>query len=89
MMMEEERQLWGDVKPTMMSEEERDDQNDQALKRRRLSWRSEKFNQLIDALDEQIKGSNLKHHPKKQRAEGPLIEAFTPPTAQPWMVREA
>jgi hypothetical protein len=89
MLTEEERQLWGDMKPTMMSEEESDDQNDQILKRRRPSWRSDKLNQLIDVLDERMNGSNSKHHPKKQRVEGPLIDASTPPTAQPWMVREA
>lgn len=73
MLTEEERQLWGDIKSTMMSEEESDDQNDQTLKRHRPSWRSDKLNQLIDVLDERINGSNSKHHPKKQRVDGPLF----------------
>lgn len=89
MLKEEEKQLWGDIKPTMMSEEESDDENDHTLKRRRPSWRSDKLNQLIDVLDERINGSNSKRHTKRPRVEGPLIEGSTPPTAQPWMVREA
>eukprot|EP00731_Ephydatia_muelleri_P004286 Em0002g462a len=83
---DDEKQLWGDIKPTMMSEEESDDQNAQTLQRRRPSWRSDR---LIDDLDERINGtSNSKLHPKKQGIEGPLLDASTPPTAQPWMIRE-
>ncbi|KAL5463673.1 hypothetical protein EMCRGX_G032592 [Ephydatia muelleri] len=86
---DDEKQLWGDIKPTMMSEEESDDQNAQTLQRRRPSWRSDRLNDLIDDLDERINGtSNSKLHPKKQRIEGPLLDASTPPTAQPWMIRE-
>eukprot|EP00731_Ephydatia_muelleri_P002778 Em0001g2778a len=40
---EDEKQLWGDIKPTMMSEEESDDQNAQTLQRRRPSWRSDRL----------------------------------------------
>ena len=43
-------------------------QNDQTLQRRRSSWRSEKLNELIDALDARMKKSNSKHS-KKQRVE--------------------
>ncbi|KAL5517913.1 hypothetical protein EMCRGX_G003556 [Ephydatia muelleri] len=45
---DDEKQLWGDIKPTMMSEEESDDQNAQNLQRRRPSWRSDRLNDLID-----------------------------------------
>ena len=41
----------GDIKPTMMSEDESDDQNAQTLQRRRPSWRSDTLNDLIDDLD--------------------------------------
>ncbi|KAL5486604.1 hypothetical protein EMCRGX_G019106 [Ephydatia muelleri] len=86
---DDEKQLWGDIKPTMMSEEESDDQNAQTLQRRRPSWRSDRLNDFIDDLDERINGtSNSKLHPKKQGIEGPLLDASTPPTAQPWMIRE-
>ena len=89
MLKDDEKQLWGDIKPKMMSEEESDDQNAQTLQRRRPSWRSDRLNDLIDDLDERINGtSNSKLHPKKQRIEGPLLDASTPPTAQPWMIRE-
>eukprot|EP00731_Ephydatia_muelleri_P031402 Em0022g916a len=81
---DDEKQLWGDIKPTMMSEEESDDQNAQTIQRRRPSWRSDRLNDFIDDLDERINGtSNSKLHPKKQRIEGPLLDASTPPTAQP------
>ena len=64
MLKDDEKQFWGDIKPTMMSEEESDDQNAQTLQRRRPSWRSDR---LIDDLDERINGtSNSKLHPKKR-----------------------
>ena len=47
------------------------------------------LNDLIDDLDERIKGtSNSRLHPKKQRVEGPLLDASSPSTAQPWLIRE-
>ena len=56
--------VMGDIKPKMMSEEESDDQNAQTLQRRRPLWRSDTLNDLIDDLDERIKGtSNSRLHP--------------------------
>ena len=52
MLKDNEKQLWGDIKPTMMSEEESDDQNAQTLQCRRPSWRSDRLNDFIDDLDE-------------------------------------
>ena len=45
----------GDIKPTMMSEEESDDQNAQSLQRRRPLWRSDTLDDLINDLDARIK----------------------------------
>ena len=68
MLKDNEKQVWGDIKPTMMSEEESDDQNAQILQRRRPSWHSDRLNDFIDDLDERINGTrNSKLHPKKQR----------------------
>ena len=56
--------VMGDIKPTMMSEEESDDQNAETLQRRRPLWRTDTLNDLIDDLDERIKGtSNSRLYP--------------------------
>ena len=80
-MSEEVRLLWNDAKPYTMSEQTR--------KHHRLSWRSEQFNELIDALN--ARNSQLhssKKYPSKKHVPGPLIQS-PPPSTPNWTVRQS
>ena len=50
-----ETAMWNDVTPPMMSDEE--PMPDGKIDRRRPSWRSEAFNELMDTLDERANSS--------------------------------
>ena len=80
-MSKEVRLLWNDAKPYTMSEQTR--------KHHRLSWRSEQFNELIDALN--ARNSQLhssKKYPSKKHVPGPLIQS-PPPSTPNWTVRQS
>lgn len=81
---EDERGLWNDVKPSMMSEEESDPGDPQVLLRRRPSWRSEQFNEMVNTLDARTTTKSV----MKRRIPGPPLEVPPIPSVANWMVRQ-
>ena len=82
---DEEMEKWKDIYPTMMSDEETLDNKN--LKRRRPSWRSSEFNELMDELDQRSE-SNSKH-PRKNRVIGTPLKNDPPTNAKEWMLIRA
>ena len=74
------KQLWENITPEMMTEEETGSDNDYI--RHRQSWRSQNFNALMDKLDEAKSGRTL----AKQRKLGDNIVRPSPPSAKKWML---
>lgn len=74
---------WKDVLPSMMSEEETDDEN---FLRRRQCWKSRKFVRFLAKLDSRLqKKSNKSGALAKSRSYGTL-DVTAPTCAKTWMV---
>lgn len=74
------KQLWQDVTPEMMTEEETGTENNYI--RHRQSWRSRRFNTFIDKLDESKNPKTL----AKQRDCGENIVREAPHNTKKWMI---
>ena len=74
--------MWGDITADMMTEEETGSENNYI--RRRQSWRSTKFNQLMDQLDEDKSNRSL----AKQRELGDVIVRTPPQNVKHWMITD-
>ena len=75
------RKLWLDVTPEMMTEEETGSEDNYI--RHRQSWRSSKFNRLMDKLDGPAK--NIRSLAKK-RDDGVIVIRSPPTIAKEWMI---
>ena len=73
--------MWDDV-TAEMTEEEMGSENNYI--RRRQSWRSSTFNELMDKLDEDRSGGRLCL--ARPRDLGDSVLRSPPPNAEPWMV---
>lgn len=73
------KQLWESITPEMRTEETG---SDNKYIRHQQSWRSQKFNAVMDKLDE----PNCQRTLAKQRKLGDDIVRPSPPTAKKWMV---
>lgn len=71
--------LWEEITPEMMTKEETGAEENYI--RHRQSWRSSKFNQLMDKLDEE-KGKSL----ARQREIGDIVDRAAPQVAKLWMI---
>lgn len=74
------RKLWLDVTPEMMTEEETGTENNYI--RHRQSWRSNRFNLLMEKLD----GSKNVRSLAKQREVGETVFRSPPIIAMKWML---
>ena len=81
-MKEKEMTVWKDVLPSMMSEEETDDES---FQRQRHSWKSRKLVCFLHKLDSRIKKNNKSSVPARERSYGPLLEVPTPKSVRSWM----
>lgn len=82
-LLEEERERWQDVLPTMMSDEEEGDGGEFAV--HRPVWRSHDFNILLQELDERALSSNPKR-PRYTRTIGSPRSGDPPSEAKRWMI---
>lgn len=78
----EESEMWKDVHPVMMSDEETIDSN--TLKRKRPEWRSTQFNNMIDDIERRYETSSK--HPRKERVYGSPLKCSAPSIAKEWMI---
>ena len=78
----EEMEKWGNICPTMMSDEETVDSK--RLKRRRPIWRSPEFNSFMDVLDRRYESAAK--HPTKERICGSPLNNAAPAKAKEWMI---
>ena len=76
------RSLWMDVTPEMMTEEETGTEDNYICHRQ--SWRSSKFNNLMDDLDKNRKAKTL----ARKRDIGDCVDRPAPPNAKKWMMSE-
>ena len=76
------KKMWGDVTAEMMTEEETGSENNYI--RRRQSWRSSAFNELMDKLDEDRNSGRLSL--ARPRDVGDSVLRSPPPSAKPWML---
>ena len=67
---------WASIEPSMMSDEDDIESDDQSLKRRRPDWRSLSFNVFMDELDERSYGASK--HPRKVRILGTPLKGPHP-----------
>ena len=79
-----EASLWSDVTPPMMSDE--DPMPDGKIARRRLSWRSETFNELMETLDQRA-NSSFKKSARKERILSTPIDSSPPANIKDWMIQ--
>ena len=82
---DDEIDLWKDISPLMMSDEETTEDS-QAFKRRRPDWRSDEFNDLMDELD-QRSYSKASKHPRKARVIGSPLRCPWPENIKEWMLK--
>ena len=79
---ESEREKWGDIEPSMLSDEE--SLADGTIARRRPIWRSQELNELIDELDDRANA-----HIKNARKQRILLSPWKtnpPKDCKPWMI---
>ena len=74
---------WSEVTPDMMSDEEKDGET---YFRHQPSFRSTRFNNFIEKLDERIEKMPTSH-PRHTRILGSPVEMATPKNAKPWMIK--
>lgn len=74
------RVLWMDVTPDMMTEEETGTEDNYICHRQ--SWRSSRFNSLMDDLDKNRKTRSL----ARKRDIGDCVDRPIPPNAKKWMI---
>ena len=74
--------MWDDVTAEMMTKEEMGSENNHI--RRRQSWRSLAFNELMDKLDEDRNSGRLSL--ARPRDLGDSVLRSPPPNTKPWMI---
>ena len=85
-MGDSEASLWQDVTAAMMSDEE--PLADGKVKRKRPSWRSDTFNDLVDTLDDRANASFQKSARKERILSSPA-KAAAPTNCPNWMINES
>ena len=81
-MAENEKEKWMEVFPTMMSDEE---EVEGKFKVCRQEWRSQEFNDFMEALDIRATESNPKR-PRYDRYLGTPLKVGAPTEARDWMM---
>ena len=77
--------IWKDVAPNMMSEEEEYIEcGTPKFRKHRQSWKSERFTHLLDKLDQRLKIKSPKGI-ARERCYGEPLDARTPPSVKPLM----
>ena len=73
---ESEQEMWQDVTPTMMSDEE--DVGENTFRIHRQEWRSPKMTHLLEELDTRADIATKKVHPRKNRVIGTPLKTNAP-----------
>ena len=81
-----EAELWADITPTMMSEEEKEGE---VYVRHPPTYRSQAFKKFIEKLDQRLNASTDKSkHPRMDRRLGSPRERPIPPGCKKWIIKK-
>ena len=78
-------QLWQDVTPNMMSDEE--DVGNNTFQVHRQEWRSQEMTDMLEELDRRADAAIKKAHTRKDRVVGTPMKVDPPKTTEDWMLR--
>ena len=84
-MLESEQEMWEDVNPSMMSDEE--DVGNNTFRIHRQEWRSQEFSDFLQELNRRADAVTKKAHPRRNRIVGTPLKVSAPTTTKEWMVR--
>ena len=83
--MGSEQEVWQDVAPTMMSDEE--DVGSNTFRVHRQEWRSQEMTDMLEELDRRADAAIKNAHPRKDRVVGTPMKVDPPRTTKDWMLR--
>ena len=82
--MGSEQEVWQDVTPTMMSDE---DVGNNIFRVHHQEWRSQEMTDILEELDRRADAAIKKAHPRKDRVVGTPMKVDPPRTTKDWMLR--
>ena len=85
-MLESEQEMWEDITPSMMSDEE--DVGNNTFRIHRQEWRSQELSDFLEGLDKRADAATKKAHPRRNRVVGTPLKVNAPTTTKEWMVQD-